>query len=117
MPVGAFAQDSEPSLIRDDDSKDPLEVHGNEILVLAPRILGQIEVPQQPVQVFAEEDIVSYGANSIADLIEAISPQTTSGRGRGDGQLGRASWRGSGCQYVEISVVGAALKKKKNEKQ
>lgn len=86
IPAPAFAQDAQPSLTKDDDSREPLEVHGNEILVLAPRIRGQIEVPQQPVQVFDEEDISAYGANSIADLIDAISPQTTSGRGRGTGR-------------------------------
>ena len=73
-------------VINDDDSKGPLEVYGNEILVLAPRIRGQIEVPQQPVATFDEEDIAAYGANSIEELIDAISPQTTSGRGRGDGR-------------------------------
>ncbi|MCJ2179574.1 TonB-dependent receptor plug domain-containing protein [Novosphingobium album (ex Hu et al. 2023)] len=84
--MGAFAQETGPSLITDDESNDPLEVHGNEILVMGVRIRGQIDGPQQPVQVFDEEDIASYGANSIAELIEAISPQTTSGRGRGDGR-------------------------------
>ncbi|MCJ2188203.1 TonB-dependent receptor plug domain-containing protein [Novosphingobium beihaiensis] len=86
IPAGAFAQDADPPLIKNEETKDPLEVHGNEILVLSPRIRGQIDVPQQPVQVFEEEDIASYGANSIADLLDAISPQTTSGRGRGSGR-------------------------------
>src|SRR3546814_19607997 len=29
-------------------------------------------------------------------------------------QIGRASWRESGCQYVSISVVAGSLKKKNN---
>jgi hypothetical protein len=30
-----------------------------------------------------EEDIAAYGVNSISDLLDAISPQTGTGRGRG----------------------------------
>lgn len=82
----ARAADSAAPVIKTDNSAGPLEVHGNEILVEAPRIRGQIEVPQQPVEVFTEEDITAYGADTIEDLIAAISPQTTSGRGRGDGR-------------------------------
>ncbi|SFG03653.1 Outer membrane receptor proteins, mostly Fe transport [Novosphingobium sp. CF614] len=71
---------------KQEDSEEPLEVHGNEILVLAPRIRGQLNVPQQPIEVFTEEDISAYGVNSIEELLDAISPQTASGRGRGDGR-------------------------------
>ena len=77
-----------PSMAPDEEGEDedPLDVIGNEIVVVAPRIRGEIEVPQQPVQTFNEDDIAAYGADSIADLIEAISPQTGSGRGRGGGR-------------------------------
>ncbi|HKT86474.1 MAG TPA: TonB-dependent receptor [Novosphingobium sp.] len=70
----------------DKDEEDTIGVTANEIVVTAPRIHGEIEVPNQPIQTFDEEDIASYGADSIADLIDALSPQTTSGRGRGDGR-------------------------------
>lgn len=70
----------------DTGEEDELEVQGNEILVLAPRIRGQLDVPQQPIEVLEEEDIASYGANSIEELLEAIAPQTGSGRGRGGGR-------------------------------
>lgn len=81
------AEDAERPAVRTGNAEDdPLEVSGNEILVLAPRIRGQIEVPQQPIAVFDEQDIASYGANSIAELLAAVSPQTGSGRGRGDGR-------------------------------
>lgn len=83
----AQAQDvSAPTFVDDNDDEAPISVSGNEILVIAPRIRGQLDVPQQPVETFDEEDIAAYGADSIADLIEAISPQTGSGRGRGDGR-------------------------------
>lgn len=85
-PMQAAAEEVATPRIDEKKQDDPLEVHGDEILVLAPRIIGQIEVPQQPIEVFDEEDIAAYGANSIEELIDAISPQTGSGRGRGDGR-------------------------------
>jgi hypothetical protein len=75
-----------PVVVSDDKTNEDLEVHGDEILVMSPRIIGQIDVPQQPIEVFDEEDIASYGVNSIEELLDAISPQTGSGRGRGDGR-------------------------------
>ncbi|MCT2400947.1 TonB-dependent receptor plug domain-containing protein [Novosphingobium mangrovi (ex Huang et al. 2023)] len=85
-PVPVMAQDGSIPILDDSEAGEELEVHGNEILVLAPRVLGQLDIPQQPIEVFDEEDIASYGANSIEELLEAISPQTNSGRGRGDGR-------------------------------
>jgi outer membrane receptor protein involved in Fe transport len=68
-------------------AEDPaLEPQAGEIVVIATRIRGQVEAPQPPIQVFDEEDIASYGAASIADLLDALGPQTGSGRGRGSGR-------------------------------
>lgn len=87
MPVPALAAEAAaPVIEKDENGDDPLEVKGDEILVLAPRIIGQIDVPQQPIEVFTEDDIASYGVSSIEELLDAISPQTGSGRGRGDGR-------------------------------
>ncbi|WP_232492056.1 TonB-dependent receptor [Novosphingobium kaempferiae] len=93
MPTLASAADAGANapaapVIKDDDKdpEAPLEVHGNEILVTAPRIIGSIDVPQKPIEVFDENDIASYGVASIEELLDAISPQTGSGRGRGDGR-------------------------------
>ena len=58
---------------------------GNEIVVTAQRLRGSLDVDQPPVAEFDEADIAAYGAGSIDELLEAISPQTGSGRGRGDG--------------------------------
>lgn len=84
---GAADAPSAP-VIKDDstDPDDPLEVHGDEIIVTAPRIIGSIDVPQKPIEVFDENDIASYGVASIEELLDAISPQTGSGRGRGGGR-------------------------------
>ncbi|MCB2080262.1 MAG: TonB-dependent receptor [Novosphingobium sp.] len=57
----------------------------DEILVVATRIRGQVDAPQPPVMTLDEADVASYGAGSLAELVEAISPQTGSGRGRGEG--------------------------------
>jgi hypothetical protein len=85
-PTFAVAADAPaPAIEKDESGDDPLEVHGDEILVMSPRIIGQIDVPQQPIEVFTEDDIASYGVGSIEELLAAISPQTGSGRGRGDG--------------------------------
>ena len=57
----------------------------NEIVVRAERLRGQLNVEQAPVLELNEADIQAVGANSIADLITAIGPQTSSSRGRGGG--------------------------------
>ena len=54
-----------------------------EIIVIADRIRGQVDAPDKPIQTLNEEDIASYGATSITDLLTALAPQTGSGRGRG----------------------------------
>jgi len=59
---------------------------GGEIVVVATRIKGQVEAPQPPIQVLTEDDIASYGSASLTDLIDQLSPQTGSGRGRGAGR-------------------------------
>lgn len=71
-----------PAWAQDDAMVDP---NGNEIVVTAARMRGSVDVPQAPVAVFEEADIASYGASSLADLIEQIAPQTGSARGRGSG--------------------------------
>jgi len=56
-----------------------------EILVVAHRIKGQVEADQPPIITLDEEDIATYGASSIEDLVAALVPQTGTGRGRGSG--------------------------------
>lgn len=66
--------------------EDEVEPQAGEIVVVATRITGQVDAPQKPIQTLDEEDIASYGAGSITDLLDALSPQTGSGRGRGSGR-------------------------------
>ena len=64
---------------------DETEPRAGEIVVVATRIKGQVDVPQAPIQTLNEDDIAAYGAASITDLLAALAPQTGSGRGRGGG--------------------------------
>ena len=73
MPPSDVGQDNEPAL------------QGDEILVVATRIRGELDVPQPPVMTLDENDVASYGVASLSELLTQISPQTGSGRGRGDG--------------------------------
>lgn len=57
-----------------------------EIVVTAPRIRGTVDTDVPPVLELDAEEIASYGADSITDLVEQLSPQTSSGRGRGSGR-------------------------------
>jgi iron complex outermembrane recepter protein len=55
------------------------------IIVTAPRIKGSVET-DFPVEVTLDEnDIASYGASTITDILSALGTQTQSGRGRGGG--------------------------------
>lgn len=92
-PVAVFAQETQgaqlPSTSTEEDDESELRSGidaSGEIVVVAGRLRGELDVPQQPVAVFEEEDIAAYGVSSIAELLEAISPQTGSGRGRGGGR-------------------------------
>lgn len=56
-----------------------------EIVVTAPRLAGSVDVDIPADVVLDEAAIQSYGASSVTDLLSALSAQTRSGRGRGDG--------------------------------
>ncbi len=57
-----------------------------EIVVIAERPRGAVVSEIPPVVELSEADIASYGASSVQDLLEALSSQTTSSRGRGSGR-------------------------------
>lgn len=58
---------------------------GNEILVVAQRVKGQVDAPQPPIATYDEKEVAALGASSITDVLARIAPQTGSGRGRGSG--------------------------------
>ncbi len=79
----AFAESGQPSL--DGTGIDYSASDDEDILVIATRIRGQVDTDQPPIMTLDEDDIASYGAASIGELLEAVSPQTGSGRDRGGG--------------------------------
>jgi iron complex outermembrane recepter protein len=90
MAAPAFAQ-TEPSqptaeagsAVPDDEITSPTDSH--DIVVIATRLAGQVDTPQPPLITLDAEDIASYGASSVTELIESLGTQTSSSRGRGDG--------------------------------
>ncbi len=56
-----------------------------EIVVTAQSSAGSVDTEIPPDLVLTEDDIATYGASSITDLVAALSTQTRSGRGRDGG--------------------------------
>ena len=78
--VSATTQSTEPEVATPEE--DPA-LDENTILVVGARIRGQVQTDLSPILELNEEDIAAYGADSLADLIEQLAPQTGTGRGRG----------------------------------
>ncbi|MCB2047526.1 MAG: TonB-dependent receptor [Novosphingobium sp.] len=68
------------------ESADDGDAKSTDIVVVATRYAGQVDTDIPPVLTLDEADITSYGASSIAELLDALAPQTGSGRGRGGGR-------------------------------
>lgn len=51
------------------------------IVVSGQRIRGQLIVDQPPIVEYDAEDITSFGGSSIADIVAALGPSTSGGRG------------------------------------
>lgn len=80
IPVStAFAQTTGADTGAEIDDTD-------EIVVIADRYPGEVNVPQPPLLELDEADIASYGASSLSELLDSLSPQVSSGRGRGEGR-------------------------------
>lgn len=76
------AEDPSSAILADPAAKAPGDPT---IVVISPRLFGQVETPAKPIITLEPEDIESFGADSIGDLLDALGPETGSGRGRGDG--------------------------------
>ena len=66
-------------------SADDNDGRGNDIVVTAPSLRGQVDTAEAPIATLNEADIQATGAASVGELLSRISPQTGSGRGRGGG--------------------------------
>lgn len=92
-PAFAAEPDAEPqstsaviSQASDQAAEDESRViDEGDIVVVATRMGGQIDAPQAPIASFDEAEIQALGASSITELLARVSPQTSSGRGRGGG--------------------------------
>ncbi|RZV48956.1 MAG: hypothetical protein EX258_08375, partial [Sphingomonadaceae bacterium] len=79
-PPPAFAQNA--------DDADPTAADSDEdaIIIEAERPRGSVFLDVEPEEVLDARDIQATGATSIAELLQAIEPQTQSNRGRGGGR-------------------------------
>jgi len=86
--VTAFAdQPSAPVVSASSDPEDDYDdIDGDEIVVTAPRLAGQLETDIKAEAELDEAAIASYGVSNVSELLEALAPQTRSGRGRGGGR-------------------------------
>lgn len=74
---------AQQAVLAGDDAAD--EAEAGDIVVTAPRIAGSVETDVPPDLVLDGEAIESYGASTVTDLLDALSTQTRTGRGRGGG--------------------------------
>jgi len=82
----AIAQEnSVPGDAQSDATSDAPPATEEEIVVSAAGLRGRVDTPAPPVLELSEADIAAYGAGSISDLIQALSPATGGGSGRGGG--------------------------------
>jgi outer membrane cobalamin receptor len=83
-PSEDAAQAAELAGPEDDTELDDEEAEqGEEIVVTGQRQRGAVIGNIEPEVSFNRRDIRSFGAGTLAELLDAISPQTRSGRGRG----------------------------------
>lgn len=66
-----------------DNQSEEDQYSEDEIIVTAPRLAGQLATDIRAEAELDEAAIASYGASSIEELLDALEPQTRSGRGRG----------------------------------
>ena len=84
LPVGAArAQEGAADTAQAGENAESGDEDGAEIVVTATRLRGQVDTNVPPIVELEERDIAAYGATSIADLLDQLTPQTGSGRGRG----------------------------------
>jgi iron complex outermembrane receptor protein len=63
----------------------PPRQEGQEVIVTGQRLRGEVAGNVEPEVRLNEEQVRAYGASSIGELVEALAPQTRSGRGRQSG--------------------------------
>lgn len=77
----AVAQEASPPAA--DPAPSPAPAEAPVIVVTADRVPGQVETDAAPIVKLDEQQVASYGARSIEDLVAQLAPQIGAGRGRG----------------------------------
>ena len=92
-PIGSAAvaavaeQPADPAIAPSQDDEDDYDDYvGDEIIVTAPRPAGQLDTDIKAEAELDEAAIASYGVSNVSELVDALAPQTRSGRGRGSGR-------------------------------
>lgn len=81
-----FVGEPEADQAADLDGDGIPDEEGSAIVVTGQRLRGAVEGDIEPEVQLDARDIRAYGAGTLGELLEALSPQTQSGRGRGGGQ-------------------------------
>ncbi|MDR6834579.1 MULTISPECIES: ABC transporter ATP-binding protein [unclassified Sphingopyxis] len=85
--TAAADQPADPVVSASDDGEDSYDdIDGEEIIVTAPRLAGQLDTDIKAEAELDEAAIASYGVSNVSELLDALAPQTRSGRGRGGGR-------------------------------
>ncbi len=84
MPAAVLAQDVAPTPSPDAGSPAQ-ETDEDIIMVFGARLRNSVDSPQPPVLELDAQDVAAYGVGSIGELLEALGPSVTGGRGRGGG--------------------------------
>ena len=84
QPAPAQAAADEPALVPDDDMMD--EADSEEIVVVGQKPRGSVVGDIPPENTLTQRDIRATGATSISELLDSISSQTGSARGRSGGR-------------------------------
>lgn len=92
-PIGPAAtaavaeQPAEPAAAAPETVEDAYDDYSeDEIIVTAPRLAGQLDTDIKAEAELDEAAIASYGVSNVSELLDALAPQTRSGRGRGGGR-------------------------------
>jgi hypothetical protein len=88
-PVAAAVaeQPAEAAVAAPEDVEDAYDDYSeDEIVVTAPRLAGQLDTDIKAEAELDEAAIASYGVSNVSELLDALAPQTRSGRGRGGGR-------------------------------
>ncbi|UIP06353.1 TonB-dependent receptor [Erythrobacter sp. SDW2] len=78
----AVAQEARPPA-EPQPAPEPTQAEPPVIVVSADRLPGQVETDAAPIVKLDEQQVASYGARSIEDLVSQLAPQIGAGRGRG----------------------------------